>query len=200
MPVDVGGTGDPEADPAAGLAPWSSAGTSAAARAVLARTRTEPPGSSVLVLYRAGRSGPIRYTLAAGDGARYPAGSLRPPGPAVAFLAAVTTDLGAGGDRAAGWLAILGVVAVGVPATSDSADLAERLAASPSLVQEHTRAGLLLWHPSPAPARRPTPPTSAATTPAPASGRAAAFLVDAITPAAAAGRSPSTAALPVAPA
>ncbi len=208
-PVDVGGTGDPEADPAAGLAPWSSAGTSAAARAVLARTRTEPPGSSVLVLYRAGRSGPVRYTLAAGEAARYPAGLLRPPGPAASFLAAVTTDLAAGGDRAAGWLAILGAVAVGVPATSDSADLAERLAANPSLVQEHTRAGLLLWHPSPAPARRPrpaaaTPPTPAATTPAattpaPASGRPAAFLVDAVAPAAAGGWSPSTAALPVAP-
>ncbi|MCK9893802.1 glycosyltransferase [Frankia sp. AgB32] len=200
--AEAGGAGDPDADPpVASLAPWSATGSSAVARAVLARTRTEPPGSSVLVLYRAGRSGPVRYTLATGDGARYPAGLLRPPGPAASFLTAVATDLAAGGDRAAGWLPLLGAVAVGVPATSDSADLAERLAASPSLIQEHTRAGLWLWHPSTSPGRRPTPATVSPPAPAagPASGRPAAFLIGASSPSAA-GQSPGAVGLPAAPA
>jgi hypothetical protein len=144
-------------------------------RAVQAETRTAPAGSRLLVLYRSDRSGLIRYTLAAAGGPRFPAGQDRPPQRAAAFLDDVVADLGVGGDQAAGWLPLLGVTAIAVPAADASADLVTRLDATPSLVRDRARPGVLLWRSVAADQTGPPPPPSR---PAAAAGGPAAFVMD----------------------
>ncbi|MCM3926198.1 glycosyltransferase family 2 protein, partial [Frankia sp. AiPs1] len=155
---------------AGAAAPWSGTGASAVVRAVQAETRTAPAGSRLLVLYRSDRSGLIRYTLAAAGGPRFPAGQDRPPRRAAAFLGDVVADLAVGGDQAAGWLPLLGVTAIAVPAADASADLVTRLDGTPSLVRDRARPGVLLWRPAvpdqPGPPPPPSRPAAAAGPPA----------------------------------
>ncbi len=153
--------------------PWSGTGPSAMVRAVQAETRTEPAGSSLLVLYRSDRSGLIRYILAAADGLRFPAGQARPPRRAATFLADVVADLAVGGDQAAGWLPLLGVAAIAVPAMDAPADLVTRLDATPSLLRDRARPGVLLWRPATSDQTAPTPASRRATAAVPP-----AFVVD----------------------
>lgn len=143
--------------------PWSGTGPSAMVRAVQAEARTAPAGSSLLVLYRSDRSGLIRYILAAADGPRFPAGQARPPRRAATFLADVVADLAVGGDQAAGWLPLLGVAAIAVPAMDASADLITRLDATPSLLRDRARPGVLLWRPATPDQAVPTPASRRAT-------------------------------------
>ncbi|WP_231861519.1 MULTISPECIES: glycosyltransferase [Frankia] len=162
---DPGDAGGAIAGVSGTAAPWSGTGASAVARAVKAETRTAPAGSRLLVLYRSDRSGLIRYTLAAAGGPRFPAGQARPARRAATFLGDVVTDLAVGGDQAAGWLPLLGVTAVAVPAADAPADLVTRLDATPSLMRDRARPGVLLWRPvvpnqaGPAPPSRPAAAT-----------------------------------------
>ncbi|MCK9878789.1 glycosyltransferase family 2 protein [Frankia sp. Ag45/Mut15] len=189
---------DPDQDASSGssasgaLAAWSgTAGragedSSAVARAILARIRTEPRGSRLLLLDRSERSGLVRYALATASGERYPAGLVGPPRPAADFVASVVTGLTSGSDRAGGWLPLLAVAAVGVPTADASATLVDRLDESPALVRDRPRPGLLLWRPASgpvAPARPGAPPTTPA-----------AYIVDAAAPSSDANASGSDAA------
>ncbi|WP_248812864.1 glycosyltransferase family 2 protein [Frankia sp. AgPm24] len=177
---------DPDQDVSSGsgasgvLAAWSGTagqageGSSAVARAILARIRTEPRGSRLLLLDRSERSGLVRYALATASGERYPASLVGPPRPAADFVASVVTGLTSGSDRAGGWLPLLGVAAVGVPTADASATLVDRLDESPALVRDRPRPGLLLWRPAGgpvAPARPGAPPATPA-----------AYIVDAAAP------------------